>query len=126
MLILNICFLQSASVKKTATGRKSDASQSPHRVSSNRRQSIKESEFAVQYRDLLKPIYPYYQAFHFAIYGADFQWESSNRKCCVQILLDAARQCHNESNYTTLRKAVHAELIGEQDNPRYIPLHMLG
>ena len=61
-----------------------------------------------------------------AIYGANFQWESSNRKCCVQILLDAARECHNDSDYTILRTAVLAELIGEQDNPRYMSLHMLG
>ena len=104
-------------VKKSATGRKSDTRQSKKKVAFNRRQSIKESKFAVKYRDLLKPIYAYYQALHFATHGAHFQWESSYRKHCVQTLLDAARECHNDSDYTILRTAVLAELIGEQDNP---------
>ncbi len=49
----------------------------------NRRKSIKESNFAAQHADLLKPIYKYYQAMQFSTYSADFQWEAN----CYSILI---------------------------------------
>ena len=110
----------------TVTDRKSDAVQSSGVVHVNRRKSIKESEFAVQYADLLKPIYKYYQAMQFSTYGAHFQWESNHRKRCVQMLLDAAKECHNNTDYICFKKAVQAELIGDHAAPRYHPLFILG
>jgi hypothetical protein len=85
----------------------------------NRRKSIKESNFAAQHADLLKPIYKYYQAMQFAIHGAHFQWEACNSVRCVRLLLDAAKQCHTPEDFTVFKKAVEAELDSDDDQPRY-------
>ena len=103
--------------------RKSDALQWS---GGNRRKSIKESGFAVKYADLIKPIYKYYQAMQFSTYGAHFQWESNYRKRCVQMLLDAAKECHNNTDYICFKKAVHAELLGDDSAPRYYAQIMFG
>jgi hypothetical protein len=86
---------------------------------SGKRKSIKESGFAATQADLLKPIYKYYQAMHFASYGHRFKWDAPNRKVCVQMLLDAARECHSREIYTRFKKAVEAECFGSDGSFRY-------
>lgn len=89
----------------------------------NRRKSIKESNFAAQHADLLKPIYKYYQAMQFSTYGADFQWEANCRSRCVLMLLDAAKVALHTEKYNRFKKAVMAEFV--EDTPRYSPLRLL-
>ena len=84
-----------------------------------KRKSIKESNFAETHAELLKPIYKFYQAMHFAYYGHLFKWNAPDRTGCVQMLLDAARECHSREIYTRFKKAVEAELIGNDGSPRY-------
>lgn len=79
----------------------------------NRRKSIKDSKFATKYSELLKPVYKYYQAMQFAAHGAHFQWEANHRARCVDMLLDAAKECHNSETYTIFKNAVEAELHGD-------------
>lgn len=87
--------------------------------SKNRRKSIKESKFAEIHSELLKPVYKYYQAMHFATYGANFQWEATHRARCVRILLDAAKECHGDKEeFSVFEKAVEAELHGGEGMPR--------
>jgi tRNA U38,U39,U40 pseudouridine synthase TruA len=90
--------------------------------SSGKRKSIKESIFAVEHAEVLKPIYKYYQAMMFATHGHNFMWDAVRRKACVQMLLDAARECHSRETYTRFKKAVEAELVGKDGAPRYRPL----
>ena len=52
--------------------------------SSGKRKSIKESIFAVEHAEVLKPIYKYYQAMMFATHGHNFMWDAVRRKACVQ------------------------------------------
>ena len=85
----------------------------------NRRKSIKESKFATKHADLLKPVYKYYQAMQFAVHGANFQWEACHRVRSVRLLLDAAKQCHTPEDFTVFKKAVEAELLNDDDEPRY-------
>jgi hypothetical protein len=47
------------------------------------------------------------------------------RKACVQMLLDAARECHSRETYTRFKKAVEAELVGKDGAPRYWPLRIM-
>ena len=98
--------LQSA--KKLVTGR-----------SGGKRRSIKESEFAAEYAVMLKPVYKYYQAMQFATHGYRFQWDTAHRQDCIQMLLDAARECHTRDDYTRFKRAVRAELVGQHSTPRY-------
>ena len=95
--------------------------------SSGKRKSIKESGFAATYADLLKPIYKYYQAMMLATFGHRFQWDAINRKVCVRMLIDAARECHPpRETYTHFKKAVEAELLGPDGALRYKrPFHMM-
>jgi hypothetical protein len=94
--------------------------------SSGKRKSIKESGFAATYAELLKPIYKYYQAMMLATFGHRFQWDAINRKACVRMLIDAARECHPRETYTHFKKAVEAELLGPDGALRYKqPLHMM-
>jgi tRNA U38,U39,U40 pseudouridine synthase TruA len=93
--------------------------------SSGKRKSIKESIFAVEHAEVLKPIYKYYQAMMFATHGHNFMWDAVRRKACVQMLLDAARECHSRETYTRFKKAVEAELVGKDGTPRYWPLRMM-
>jgi hypothetical protein len=65
---------------------------------------------------LLRPIYKYVQ---FATHGHCFPWDSDNRKACVQMLLDAARESLTRENYTKFKKDVQAELIGTDGAIRY-------
>ena len=67
-------------------------------------------------------MYKYYQAMQFATHGYCFQWDTASRQDCIQMLLDAARECHTGDNYTCFKKAVQAELIGKHSTPRYLPL----
>jgi hypothetical protein len=70
---------------------------------SGKRKSIKESGFAASTQaELLKPIYKSYQAMPFASYGHSFKWDSPNRKVCVQMLLEAAREC--PAKYTSVSR----------------------
>lgn len=87
--------------------------------SSGKRKSIKQSDFAAIHAELLKPIYKFYQAMQFASYGHRFKWDAPSRKVCVQMLLDAARECHSREIYTRFKKAVEAELIGSDRSLRY-------
>lgn len=87
--------------------------------SSGKRKSIKASDFAATHAELLKPIYKYYQAMQFASYGHRFKRDALNRKVCVQMLLDAAKECHSREIYTRFKKAVEAELIGSDGSLRY-------
>jgi hypothetical protein len=80
----------------------------------NRRLSIKASNFAEIHKKALRPIYKYYQALQFSIYGPHFQWGRARRKQCVRLLLDAARECHNAATYAKFRTAVLAELSGSE------------
>ena len=80
--------------------------------SMGKRKSIKESDFANTYAELLRPIYKYYQAMQFATHGHCFPWDATNRKACVQMLLDAARESLTREAYTQFKKDVQAELIG--------------
>jgi hypothetical protein len=87
--------------------------------SSGKRKSIKESGFAETHAQVLKPIYKFYQAMQFATHGHCFPWDATNRKACVQMLLDAARQCHSSETYTPFKKAVEAECTGVDGMLRY-------
>ena len=93
--------------------------------SAGKRKSIKESIFAAEHAEALKPIYKYYQAMMFAAYGHNFMWDASNRKTCVQMLIDAAYACHPLETYTRFKKAVQAEQVGKDGAPRYWPLCMM-
>ncbi len=44
------------------------------------------------------------------------------------MLLDTANECHTTTDYKCFKKAVQAELLGEEGImiPRYHPLHMFG
>ena len=79
--------------------------------STGKRKSIKESIFAAKHAEVLKPIYKSYQAMQFATHGHSFMWDAVKRKACVQMLLDAARECHPRQTYTRFKKAVEAELV---------------
>jgi hypothetical protein len=65
----------------------------------NRHKSIKESMCVQEHAVLLKPIYKYYQAMQFASNSAHFQWDSNHHQRCVQMLIDAAKECHNTTDY---------------------------
>ena len=93
--------------------------------STGKRKSIKESMFAAEHAEVLKPIYKFYQAMQFATNGHSFMWDAVKRKACVQMLLDAARECHPRETYTRFKKAVEAELVGKDGAPRYWPLRMM-
>ena len=93
--------------------------------SAGKRKSIKESIFAAKHAEALKPIYKHYQAMMFATYGHNFMWDANNRKTCVQMLIDAANECHSHETYTRFKKAVQAEQIGKDGAPRYWPLRMM-
>ena len=86
---------------------------------SGKRKSIKQSEFAATHAELLRPIYKYYQAMQFATHGHCFPWDATNRKACVQVLLDAARESLTREAYTQFKKDVQAELIGTDGALRY-------
>jgi hypothetical protein len=113
---------QQPEVRQSKQGRKSNAPRSDRRGSSvntaNRRKSIKESKIADKYSYLLKPLYKYYQAMHFATHGAHFQWEACHRERCIHLLLDAAKEWHTPDDYTILKKAVEEELHGDDCLPR--------
>ena len=115
------------SAKKTVTDSKAAGSRSEKKAGCNRRRSIKESEFAVEHNEILKHLYPIYQAMQFATYGAHFKWEASHRKLCVQALVDAARAYYigieKPDEFPQFRQAVLDQLHGESQNLRYIPLH---
>jgi len=87
--------------------------------SAGKRKSIKQSEFAATHAELLRPIYKYYQAMQFATHGHCFPWDATNRKACVQMLLDAARESLTREAYTQFKKDVQAELIGTDGALRY-------
>ena len=87
--------------------------------SASKRKSIKQSDFATNHAALLKLIYKYYQAMQFATNGHCFPWDAINRKACVQMLIDAARECLSRENYTQFKKDVQAELIGTDGTVRY-------
>ncbi len=89
----------------------------------NRRKSIKESYFAAQHANLLKPIYKYYQAMQFSTYCADFHWEGNCLSHCILMLLDAAKVALDTEKYNRFKKAVLAEHV--EDTPRYSPLRLL-
>ena len=95
--------------------------------STGKRKSIKENIFAAKHAELLrvKDIYKVYQAMQFATHGHCFMWDAVKRKACVQMLLDAARECHSRETYTRFKKAVEAELVGKDGAPRYWPLRMM-
>ena len=94
--------------------------------SSGKRKSMKASDFAATHAELLKPIYKYYQAMTLATFGHRFQWDAINRKVCVRMLIDAARECHPRETYTHFKRAVEAELLGSDGALRYKqPLHMM-
>ena len=93
--------------------------------SAGKRKSIKESIFAAEHAEVLKPIHKYYQAMMFATYGHNFMWDANNRKTCVQMLIDAANECHPRETNTRFKKAVQAELVGKDGAPRYWPLRMM-
>ena len=93
--------------------------------STGKRKSIKESMFAAEHAEVLKPIYKFYQAMQFATNGHSFGWDAVKRKACVQMLLDAARECHPRETYTRFKKAVEAELVGKDGAQRYWPLRMM-
>ena len=95
------------------------------RGSTGKRKSSKESIFAAKHAEVLRPIYKSYQAMMFATHGHNFQWDAVKRKGCVQMLIDAARQCHPSETYTRFKKAVVAELVGKDGAPRYWPLRMM-
>ena len=116
------------SATKTATDSKAAGSRSEKKAGCNRRRSIKESEFAVEHNEILKHLYPIYQAMQFATYGAHFKWEASHRKLCVQALIDAAgvycADIGKPAEYHQFKDAVLEQLHGDSHEPRYIPLHM--
>ena len=87
--------------------------------SAGKRKSIKESGLAKTFAEQLKPIYKYYQAMQFAALGHCFPWDASNRKSCVEALLDAAKECLTRETYTDFKKAVEAELLGPDGAVRY-------
>ena len=87
--------------------------------SMGKRKSIKESDFANTYAELLRPIYKSYQAMQFASLGHCFPWDAPSRKACVRALLDAARECHPRETYNHFKKAVEAELLGQDGALRY-------
>ena len=55
----------------------------------------------------------------FATHGHCFPWDATNRKACVQVLLDAARESLTREAYTQFKKDVQAELIGTDGALRY-------
>jgi hypothetical protein len=74
------------------------------------RKSISESLFMQRYDDVLKPLYPTYQAMQMAANGCCFQWEAGRRKACVNILLAASKDYDSPLVHSHFKKAVDAEL----------------
>ena len=72
--------------------------------STGKRKSIKESIFAAEHAEVLKPIYKHHQAMQFSTNGHSFMWDAVKRKACVQMLLDAAKACHPREPTPVSRK----------------------
>ena len=46
-------------------------------------------------------------------YGPRLQFESSHRKACVQVLLDASSAVHSTKDHKAFKEAVKAELTSD-------------
>ncbi len=84
------------------------------------------TQIAIAYAALLKPITKHYQAMQFATHGTHFLWDTNHCQPCIQMMLDAAKECHTIADYNRFNKAVQAELLAEDCVPRYHPLHLFG
>ncbi len=74
------------------------------------RRSLETCRFAQQWRSHLKSLYKEYQKRQLCVYGARFQFESTHRKACVQILLDSSNAVHSKTDHKAFKQAVNEEL----------------
>jgi hypothetical protein len=74
------------------------------------RRSLETCPFAQQWRAHLKALYKEYQKRQLCVYGAKTQFESAQRRACVQTLLDSSLAVHSKNDHKAFKEAVNAEL----------------